>query len=120
MVGFYKAVLVALGVSVATSSLIDIDLDLDSSIGGCSRYNEAARKEWYVFDKYFETNRLTYYRGELTPDQRTEYTNAVLCMQKQPQQLPREEFPGVRNRFDDFVAYVLAADDTQHELTDIT
>jgi tyrosinase len=47
---------------------------------------------------------LTLIRGELTPAERIEYTDAVLCMQKQPQHLPREEFPGVRNRFDDFVA----------------
>jgi hypothetical protein len=49
---------------------------------------------------------MTSNRGELTSAERIEYTDAVLCMQKQPQQLPREEFPGVRNRFDDFVAYV--------------
>lgn len=55
---------------------------------------------------------LTYRRGELTPSQRIDYTDAVLCMQKQPQHLPREEFPGVRNRFDDFVAYVLAVHDS--------
>lgn len=28
-------------------------------------------------------------------------------MQRQPAQLPVEEYPGVRSRFDDFVAYVL-------------
>ncbi|KAJ5598168.1 hypothetical protein N7537_008252 [Penicillium hordei] len=54
----------------------------------CEAKNEVFRKEW----------------GELTPAERIEYTDAVRCMQWQPQQLPRGEFPGVRNRFDDFVA----------------
>jgi hypothetical protein len=60
MVGIYKFVLVALGVvSVAASSLIGSDLELkELSIGkgGCSPHNEATRKEWFVLDKYLETN----------------------------------------------------------------
>lgn len=57
----------------------------------------------YPRDKRLE---LTFARGELSRAERIAYTDAVLCMQRQPQHLPREEYPGVRNRFDDFVAYV--------------
>lgn len=56
MVGFYKSLLVGLGLlSVANSSLTDLDLDLDLDLGlghgneGCS--NPAQRKEWFVFLK---------------------------------------------------------------------
>lgn len=38
--------------------------------------------------------------------ERIDYIDAVLCMQEKPQQLSRKEYPGVQNRFDDFVAYV--------------
>lgn len=48
--------------------------------------------------------RLILHRGELERAERIDYTNAVLCLQGKPQHLPREEYPGVRNRFDDFVA----------------
>lgn len=57
MVGFYKSVLVGLGLlSVASSSLIDLDLDLDLDLGlslgneQCS--NPTERKEWFVFLNY--------------------------------------------------------------------
>ncbi|KAJ5211586.1 N-acetyl-6-hydroxytryptophan oxidase ivoB [Penicillium cinerascens] len=44
------------------------------------------------------------FRGELLPRERISYTNAVLCLQKLPNQVPTAEYPGVRSRFDDFVA----------------
>ncbi|CAG8163098.1 unnamed protein product [Penicillium olsonii] len=89
----YKSVLAGLGLlSLASSSLIDLnvdlDLDLGLSLGGEKCTHVAERKEW----------------GELTKSERIDYTDAVLCLQKKPQHLPREEYPGVRNRFDDFVA----------------
>ena len=43
-------------------------------------------------------------RGEMPPAQRISYTNAVWCLMKKPPQLRTEDYPGVRNRFDDFVA----------------
>ncbi|KAJ5683691.1 N-acetyl-6-hydroxytryptophan oxidase ivoB [Penicillium maclennaniae] len=43
-------------------------------------------------------------RGELSPSQRINYTNAVLCLQNLPNQVPTADYPGVRSRFDDFVA----------------
>ncbi|KAJ5970516.1 uncharacterized protein N7479_000434 [Penicillium vulpinum] len=88
MVGFYQSFLIiALGVSaLAADSLIDIDISLKEQL--CRNRNTAVRKEW----------------GELKRAERIDYIDAVLCMQRQPQQLSREEYPGVQNRFDDFVA----------------
>lgn len=40
----------------------------------------------------------------MPPAQRISYTNAVWCLMKKPPQLRTEDYPGVRNRFDDFVA----------------
>ncbi|KAJ5584614.1 N-acetyl-6-hydroxytryptophan oxidase ivoB [Penicillium hispanicum] len=54
----------------------------------CSADRIAIRKEW----------------GEMEPAERSGYTNAVLCMQRQPPRLSTADYPGVRNRFDDFVA----------------
>lgn len=42
----------------------------------------------------------------MTPNERVNYTNAILCMRQKPPLLPTEQYPGVRNRMDDFVAYV--------------
>ncbi|KAJ5754005.1 uncharacterized protein N7511_008158 [Penicillium nucicola] len=78
----FSSLLLALAVGSVGASLLPHKLD------SCGPINQATRKEW----------------GQLTPAERIEYTDAVLCMQKQPQHLPREDFPGVRNRFDDFVA----------------
>ncbi|KAJ5141197.1 N-acetyl-6-hydroxytryptophan oxidase ivoB [Penicillium atrosanguineum] len=40
----------------------------------------------------------------MLPKERIGYTNAVLCLQNLPNQVPTAEYPGVRSRFDDFVA----------------
>lgn len=40
----------------------------------------------------------------MPPAHRVGYTDAIWCLMKKAPQLPTEEFPGVRNRFDDFVA----------------
>jgi tyrosinase len=45
-------------------------------------------------------------RGEMAPAERKNYTDAVLCLTRKPPRLPTAEYPGVRSRFDDFVAYV--------------
>ncbi|KAJ5683502.1 N-acetyl-6-hydroxytryptophan oxidase ivoB [Penicillium macrosclerotiorum] len=42
--------------------------------------------------------------GEMLPAERKSYINAVLCLAQKPPQLPTAEYPGVRSRFDDFVA----------------
>ncbi|KAE8385645.1 hypothetical protein BDV23DRAFT_188018 [Aspergillus alliaceus] len=46
----------------------------------------------------------TYRRRELDDTERTEYINAIYCLRERPSSLPNEEFPGVRDRLDDFVA----------------
>lgn len=45
-------------------------------------------------------------RGEMAPAERKNYTDAVLCLARKPPRLSTALFPGVRSRFDDFVAYV--------------
>lgn len=40
----------------------------------------------------------------MAPTERISYTDAVLCLQRLPPHLPTAEYPGVRSRFDDFVA----------------
>ncbi|KAJ5115229.1 domain di-copper centre [Penicillium alfredii] len=54
----------------------------------CNPSTVALRKEW----------------GQFTRLERKAYISAIQCMQQKPKQLPASEFPGVRNRFDDFVA----------------
>ncbi|KAF7183614.1 hypothetical protein CNMCM7691_003893 [Aspergillus felis] len=56
--------------------------------GPCSPATVEVRKEW----------------GELTPDARIDYITAVTCMKQKPPVLPPKHFPGVQNRYDDFVA----------------
>lgn len=46
------------------------------------------------------------FRGELTIAERTDYVNAVLCMQNKQSLLPASQYPGVKSRYDDFAAYV--------------
>ncbi|KAJ5644069.1 domain di-copper centre [Penicillium longicatenatum] len=54
----------------------------------CNPHNMVIRKEW----------------GEMAPAERINYTDAVLCLQRLPPHLPTAKYPGVRSRFDDFVA----------------
>ncbi|KAF9639980.1 Tyrosinase [Lasiodiplodia theobromae] len=42
--------------------------------------------------------------GDLTADERIEYTNAVLCLQKKAPNTPAELAPGAKTRYDDWVA----------------
>jgi hypothetical protein len=42
-------------------------------------------------------------RGALSTQERKDYINAVLCLQKLPSRLDPEKFPGARTRYDDFV-----------------
>ena len=43
-------------------------------------------------------------RSSLTKEQRIEYTTAVQCLQKKPNQISNEQIPGARSRFDDVIA----------------
>lgn len=44
------------------------------------------------------------FRSALSKGERREYIDAVLCLMDSPPLTSTSEFPGVRNRFDDFVA----------------
>ncbi|KAI1505972.1 hypothetical protein F5X99DRAFT_415647 [Biscogniauxia marginata] len=54
---------------------------------GCTLETAVKRMEW----------------SDLTVEQREEYINAVLCLQKLPPKAPRDLFPGALSRYDDFV-----------------
>ncbi|KAL4979508.1 hypothetical protein BDW66DRAFT_157332 [Aspergillus desertorum] len=55
----------------------------------CNAEETSVRKEW----------------GSLTPDGQLGYINAVWCLRSLPSRLPTEQYPGVHDRVDDFVAY---------------
>ncbi|KAF9892078.1 hypothetical protein FE257_002484 [Aspergillus nanangensis] len=54
----------------------------------CNARTATRRREW----------------GSLSAVERTAYVNAVWCLRRQPATLPQADFPGVRDRMDDFVA----------------
>ncbi|CAI7677551.1 unnamed protein product [Penicillium manginii] len=54
----------------------------------CEHNGTVARKEW----------------GEMAVAERINYTDAVKCLTRKPPRLPTKDYPGVRSRFDDFVA----------------
>ncbi|KAH8432854.1 tyrosinase family protein [Aspergillus melleus] len=54
----------------------------------CSSNTTTTRQEW----------------GTLSGDQRTEYINAIWCLRNRESVLPSSDYPGVRDRLDDFVA----------------
>ena len=61
---------------------------------------------FYIY--FYATNviRLTdcNHRGSLSKAQRLDYINAVQCMLQSPPLLDQTQYPGVKNRMDDFVA----------------
>ncbi|OCK98505.1 Di-copper centre-containing protein [Cenococcum geophilum 1.58] len=56
--------------------------------GSCTLQNVAIRREW----------------GALSARERKDYINAVKCLASKPNKTPASQFPGARNRYDDFVA----------------
>jgi len=44
------------------------------------------------------------HRSDLTVAQREEYIKAVLCLQNKPAKAPKDQIPGAKSRYDDFVA----------------
>ncbi len=49
----------------------------------------------------------------MAPAERKNYTDAVSCLTRKPPRLPTAEYPGVRSRFDDFVACVLGTNEVR-------
>lgn len=75
----------------------------------CTSSNASVRKEWYspLAFMHVKLVKCTFIsRASLTEDERTDYINAVLCMQNKEPRLPASDYPGVKNRMDDFTAYV--------------
>ncbi|PGH14616.1 hypothetical protein AJ79_02951 [Helicocarpus griseus UAMH5409] len=73
----------------------------DAEVGGertCTLENAAVRKEW----------------NALADNEKREYIDAVLCLQKLEPIWPQTEVPGVRSRFDDFVALHIVQTPTVH------
>ncbi|PYH95714.1 tyrosinase central domain protein [Aspergillus ellipticus CBS 707.79] len=54
----------------------------------CRSEDAAVRRDW----------------GDLSADQRIEFIDALWCLRRTPSTLPHDQFPGVRDRYDDFVA----------------
>ncbi|RAK81388.1 tyrosinase family protein [Aspergillus fijiensis CBS 313.89] len=50
-----------------------------------------------------ETAQIRQEWQELKPQERTDYIDALWCMRSRPSRLPRDRFPGARDRIDDFV-----------------
>lgn len=59
----------------------------NTSSHGCTLENAVRRMEWH----------------DLTVPQREEYIRAVLCLQSKPPKADTKKYPGVLNRYDDFV-----------------
>ncbi|KAK4207267.1 hypothetical protein QBC37DRAFT_299086 [Rhypophila decipiens] len=55
----------------------------------CTLENAGVRREW----------------GDMTDEQRLDFIKATLCLMNKPSRAPKDQFPGVQNRYDDFVAY---------------
>src|SRR4051794_2855762 len=54
-------------------------------------------------------------RGDMTIEQRTDFINATLCLMNAPPKAPKDQFPGVRSRYHDFMAYHLTNAGTLHD-----
>ncbi|KAL4872512.1 hypothetical protein BDV12DRAFT_210477 [Aspergillus spectabilis] len=50
------------------------------------------------------TKKCRFFTGSLTTTERQNYIDAIWCLRGKPSVLPNEEYPGVRDRVDDFVA----------------
>ena len=46
---------------------------------------------------------LTLHSGDLTKDERKDYTRAVKCLLEKPSKLSASKYPGAKSRYDDFV-----------------
>jgi len=66
---------------------------------GCTLENAGVRREW----------------GDMTIEQRTDFINATLCLMNAPPKAPKDQFPGVRSRYHDFMAYHLTNTGTLHD-----
>lgn len=66
---------------------------------GCTLENAGVRREW----------------GDMTIEERTDFINATLCLMKAPPKAPKDQFPGVRSRYHDFMAYHMTNAGSLHD-----
>ncbi|KAK4171012.1 hypothetical protein QBC36DRAFT_295759 [Triangularia setosa] len=66
---------------------------------GCTLENAGVRREW----------------GDMTIEQRSDFISATLCLMKAPSKAPKDQFPGARTRYDDFMAYHLTNAGSLHD-----
>ncbi|KAK2775464.1 hypothetical protein FQN52_003526 [Onygenales sp. PD_12] len=104
-VGLALGYLAAQGAADEVDDLAAQGLELrrayDAEVGGertCTLENAAVRREW----------------STLSADERKDYINAVLCLQSKDPIWPQSEVPGVRSRFDDYVALHILQTPTVH------
>jgi hypothetical protein len=88
-------------------------LALPQSRSKCTSATISTRTEWYIFPYHSWLQILllsltgwTVVGGSLTKPQRLDYIQAVQCMLQTPPLLDQTQYPGVRNRMDDFTALV--------------
>ncbi|KAF9891369.1 hypothetical protein FE257_004225 [Aspergillus nanangensis] len=70
------------------STCLLVLLAVTATSASCNPNAATTRREW----------------GSLHPAQRTEYIDAILCLRHRPSVIPSSQYPGVRDRLDDFVA----------------
>ncbi len=51
----------------------------------------------------------------MTNEQRADFINATLCLMKAPGKAPKDQFPGAKSRYDDFMAYHMTNAGTLHD-----
>ena len=51
----------------------------------------------------------------MTNEQRLDFINATLCLMNAPSKAPKDQFPGARTRYDDFMAYHLTNAGSLHD-----
>lgn len=74
-----------------------------TATGRCRPAQASSRKDWYVLhpSPHIQANIP---RDDLSTQERTDYIDAVWCLRGRPAVLPNDQYPGVRDRHDDFVA----------------
>jgi hypothetical protein len=74
----------------------------NGTLHSCTLENAVKRQEWYlqhhIYHSYTDNT-----RHDLSIAQREEYIRAVLCLQSLPPKADKTKYPGVNNRYDDFV-----------------
>jgi len=85
---------------------------------GCTLETAGVRKEWYVGLKSAflpQCSNFRFDRGDMTNEQRLDFINATLCLMNAPSKAPKDQFPGARTRYDDFMAYHLTNAGSLHD-----